>query len=838
MRGAPFSLQGKGDVPVEVAAATGALWKSTATSSSGSGGSSGGGIGKKGGVEPRSVLDHRRSPSPPTSTSTLCSSQGGGGGGSTDSAGVAAVSDNPLHKWPPSQDTPSSASAEAAVGGGGGNGEGRREDWTAELQPIPAGLEIGLLGSDKCGLGMEDWESVMLAEPGGGGGTSPGHDQSFLKWIMGEVEDPTSAGGLRQQCHHQVLPQVAMEFEGGGGALGGPPGLVDPVFGFEHLGGMGVGLSGSLVAPPPSSSSSSSSPVASLGGFSVLNSNNGSTNIDSRILPISPGSGHLQALKGPIFGNNSNPNPFFSPPAGNTLQLPLSMPPGMLFQEPSVEEKPHLFGPNLFLSPQQAHPPPPNPAFFLPYAQPDQQQHHPLLPPRPKRLQYSMADPSCQVPPGVPFSDPVKDPFLRRLQQQQHPQGAESLHPLPYHNLPQVPMKPKVASDEAAAATAAHQQQQQQQQVLVDQLLKAAEMVEARNFVNARGILARLNHQLSPIGKPLVRSAYYCKEALQCIITHSSNSVLPSTFPPLLRNPSSAALSTPLDVVLKLSAYKAFSEVSPIVQFANFTCTQALLEELNGCGHIHIIDFDIGVGGQWSSFMQELAQRRCSATAATPVLKITAFASLYSNHPLELGLTRENLSQFASDLNIPFEINILSIDNFEPANLLNVVRSDEAIAVNLPVGLAYPSIAALLRLVKQLAPKIVVSVDHGCDRSEATFSRYFLHSLQSAAFLLDSIDAAGTSLDVTNKIERYLLQPRIENAFLVRHRAADKALPWRTLFNSSGFVSVPFSNFTETQAECLLKRFQVRGFHVEKRQQSLLLCWQQGELASVSAWRC
>jgi hypothetical protein len=47
-----------------------------------------------------------------------------------------------------------------------------------------------------------------------------------------------------------------------------------------------------------------------------------------------------------------------------------------------------------------------------------------------------------------------------------------------------------------------------------------------------------------------------------------------------------------------------------VLQFTNFTATQALLDEIGGSTSscIHVIDFDLGVGGQWASFLQELAR--------------------------------------------------------------------------------------------------------------------------------------------------------------------------------------------------------------------------------------
>ncbi|KAJ6818104.1 scarecrow-like protein 6 [Iris pallida] len=433
-----------------------------------------------------------------------------------------------------------------------------------------------------------------------------------------------------------------------------------------------------------------------------------------------------------------------------------------------------------------------NPGFFLPL--PPQSDHSLIIPSPPKRHHHHSVQ--------LPFAPPNPAPVPYQLQQR--------------------PGKPK---DEAAAAAA-----QQQQEALVDQLFKAADLVETGNPLGAREILARLNQQLpaSPLGlKPLLRSAIYFKESLLRLLSPTTSSSNNNRTPPI---------SNPWDLVLKLSAYKAFSEASPFLHFANFTCTQTLLEELAHADRIHIVDFDISVGGHWSSFMQELAHRRAQAV---PFLKVTAFVSPSSFLPLELQLTRQNLSHFAADHGIPFELNILAVESFDPNTLLAASSPAEAVAVNLPAGCHYSvPFPTLLRLVKQLSPRVLVSVERGCDRSDLSFTHCFLHCFQSCTVLLDSIDAAGASSDVAGEIERFLVQPWVEGALAGRHRAVEKMHPWRTLLASVGFVPLHFSNFTEMQAECLLKRVQVRGFHVEKRQSSLFLYWQRGELGSISAWRC
>ncbi|XP_010258971.1 PREDICTED: scarecrow-like protein 6 [Nelumbo nucifera] len=810
MRGMPFNLQGKGVLEVaEISSISGAKWKKEATCL---------------GNEPTSVLDTRRSPSPPTSTSTLSSSLGGGCG-STDTAGVAAVSDNPPQKWPPTQQQEDSSAAVAESGScvGGGVGGSRKDEWTSELQPIPTALEIvsgGATGAEKCGLGMEDWESVLSESA-----ASPSQEQSLLRWIMGDVDDPTS--GLK----HLLQGGGSSEFEGNAGGFG----IVDQGFGFESI-GAGASLSGNVMG--------TINPSLAFPG-SVFppnnNSNSNSNNQNGRVGSVTsvPNASPLPNYKVPCFASNNNgtpPNPIF-PPSANNLPLPISFPPGVFYpqqqhqQPPQLEpadEKPQLFNPQLLMNQQQAHHPQ-NPPFLVPLSYAQQEQHL-LLPPQPKRP-HSAIDPSCQIPPKVPFADSGQELFLRRQQlqqqqQQQEQQGFPQLQLLPPH-LQQRPTtmatKPKVVGtgDEVA---------HQQQQALVDQLFKAAELVEAGNSVHARGILARLNHQLSPVGKPLQRAAFYFKEALQLLLLTSNNTATS----PSPRN------STHFDVVLKIGAYKAFSEISPLLQFANFTCNQALLEALDRSDRIHIIDFDIGIGGQWASFMQELA----SKPGGAPSLKITAFTSPTSHDQLELRLTRENLTHFANDLGIAFDLDIVNLDSFDPASWSLAplhVSDSEAVAVNLPVGSSVTqlsSVPSLLRFVKQLSPKIVVSVDRGCDRSDLPFSHHFLYSLQSFSILLDSLDAVNVNSDAVHKIEKFLFQPRIEGIVLGRQRAPEKMLPWRNVFASAGFSPVPFTNFTETQAECLVKRLHVRGFHVEKRQASLILCWQRGELVSASAWRC
>ncbi|KAM3322983.1 scarecrow-like protein 22 [Capsicum chacoense] len=721
---------------------------------------------------PSAVLDTIRSPRPITSSSTLSSSLGDGGGGgggggtaSTDTAGggVAAVSANPSSKWR-QQDNTTATSSNV----GGAESE-LQQVQTPSLEMGSAAAAAAATGGEKCA--MEEWEgglseSVMA---------SPCQEQSILRWIMGDVDDPSMANLNRVL---QVSGPGDYEFNGGFG-------VVDQGFGVDPVGQIGSFM--------PAISSSSSFPNTRMNSDKIgLVSN-----------PPPP----ANLLQNPIFpslSNNLGPIAF-----GQTQQQPFE----------STDLKPHSFNSQFLINQHQTQIPQ-NPSFLLPLPF-GQQEQNLVLPPQAKRHNPGL-EPGSQISKGL---------FLDAGHQQQPtpPHGlAHQLQLLPHFRPGAMGTKPKVVGEEMGQFHQLQQQQQQQQQAIIDQLFKAAELVQTGNPVLAQGILARLNHQLSPIGKPFYRAAFHCKEALQLLLHANTNNLN-----------ASMASSSPFTLIFKIGAYKSFSEISPVAQFANFTCNQALLEVLDGFERIHIVDFDIGYGGQWASLMQELALR----SGGAPTLKITALASPSTHDQLELGLTRENLIHFASEINMAFEFEILSIDSLNSTSwsLPPLISENEAIAVNLPVSSlsSYQlSLPLVLRFVKQLSPRIVVSVDRGCDRTDLPFPNHVIQALQSYSNLLESLDAVNVNFDALQKIERFLVQPGIERIVMGRFRSPEKTQYWRTLFVSSGFSPLSLSNFTESQAECVVKRTPVRGFHVEKRQSSLVLCWQRKELISASAWRC
>ncbi|OWM66361.1 scarecrow-like protein 15 [Punica granatum] len=378
----------------------------------------------------------------------------------------------------------------------------------------------------------------------------------------------------------------------------------------------------------------------------------------------------------------------------------------------------------------------------------------------------------------------------------------------------------------------------------LEELIQVADCVDSGELQPAQVILARLNHRLrSPAGKPLHRAGFFFKEALQSLLVSGSNCSPPQ-------------LSTWPDIVQTIKAYKAFSGISPISMFSHFTANQALLETLDDSPLVHIVDFDIGLGGQYASLMREVAERARGSHA--PALRVTAVVA--EEYAVETRLIRENLAQFAHDLNLRFSIDFVLNRAFDMLSFRAVKFVDgESLAVHLSPGTIFRlgsagHVARFLGDLRRLSPKVVVFGDSepwwglcgSTGGGSGSFRRSFVSCLEHYSTVFESLDAAAGcggagsgGGDWPRKIETYLMQPRINSAVEAAASASKRGAvpPGREVFQAAGMRAVQLSQFADYQAECLLGKVQVRGFHVAKRQAELVLCWHDRALVATSAWR-
>ncbi|XP_060192239.1 scarecrow-like protein 15 [Lycium barbarum] len=362
----------------------------------------------------------------------------------------------------------------------------------------------------------------------------------------------------------------------------------------------------------------------------------------------------------------------------------------------------------------------------------------------------------------------------------------------------------------------------------VDELIRFAECFETNAFQLAHVILARLNQRLrSAVGKPLQRAAFYFKEALQAQLAGSTRQTRPS---------SSS------DVIQTIKSYKIFSNISPIPMFSSFTANQAVLEAVDGSMLVHVIDFDIGLGGHWASFMKELADKAEGRKSNVPVLRITALVP--EEYAVESRLIRENLNQFARELNIGFEIDFVLIRTFELLSFKAIkFMEGEKTAVLLSPAIFKRVGSGFINDLRRISPNVVVHVDSEglMGYGGLSFRQTVIDGLEFYSTLLESLEAAnisgGNCSDWMRKIENFVLFPKIVDMVAAVGRRGGGG-SWKDAMVAAGFRPVGLSQFADFQADCLLGRVQVRGFHVAKRQAEMLLCWHDRALVATSAWRC
>lgn len=357
----------------------------------------------------------------------------------------------------------------------------------------------------------------------------------------------------------------------------------------------------------------------------------------------------------------------------------------------------------------------------------------------------------------------------------------------------------------------------------VDELIQFADCFDTNAVQLAQVILQQLNQKLrSAAGDPLRRAVFYFKEALQSLLTGSTRSASSSS-----------------DVIQTIKAYKIFSNISPIPMFSSFTANQAMLEAVDGSMLVHVMDFDIGFGCHWASFMKELADKAESVHAKPPILRITALVP--EEYAVESRLIRENLTQFARELNIGLDVDFVLIRTFELLSFkaIKFIDGEKIVVLLSPAIFRRVGAGSFVTDLRRVSPHVVVHVDNEgmMGPGPSSIRQTVIEGLELYSSLLESLEAAnvgGGGGDWIKKIENFVLFPKIVEMV---GAAGSRGMPWKEAFVAAGFRPVGLSQFADFQANCLLGRVQIGGFHVAKRHAEMLLCWHDRALVSTSAWR-
>nr|QFR35738.1 DELLA protein DWARF8-LIKE [Jansenella griffithiana] len=397
--------------------------------------------------------------------------------------------------------------------------------------------------------------------------------------------------------------------------------------------------------------------------------------------------------------------------------------------------------------------------------------------------------------------------------------------------------------DFAAALAAMRREEEEAAGIrLVHLLMSCAGAVEAGDHAGASGHLADAHAALASVSPAsgIGRVAVHFTAALSRRLFPPTPSPPPPPPPPPPPAPAADADHAFL--------YHHFYEAGPYLKFAHFTANQAILEAVQGCNHVHIVDFNLMQGLQWPALIQALALR----PGGPPSLRLTGIGPPSPPGRDDLRDVGVRLADLARSVRVHFSFRGVAanrLDEVRPWMLQ--VSPGEAVAVNSVLQLhrllADPSssadarapIDAVLDCVASMRPRVLAVVEQEADHNKPGFLDRFTEALFYYSAVFDSLDAAsGGAGDPA--AEAYL-EREIRDIVCAegaeRRERHEPLRQWRDRLGRAGLAGVPLGANALRQARMLVGLFSGEGHCVEEADGCLTLGWHGRPLFSASAWR-
>ncbi|KAK3164917.1 hypothetical protein QOZ80_1AG0026510 [Eleusine coracana subsp. coracana] len=434
---------------------------------------------------------------------------------------------------------------------------------------------------------------------------------------------------------------------------------------------------------------------------------------------------------------------------------------------------------------------------------------------------------------SFPFQWPVADPSP--------PPGPDvlGLPPLPpdaadvaYYAEDDMSLPPDFFQADASALAAAVRREEEEAAGirLVHLLMSCAGAVQSGDAALASALLADAHAALAAVS---------AASGIGRVAVHFAAALSRRLFPPSPSPPPHMDSELHAQVL-----YHHFYEACPYLKFAHFTANQAILEAVQGCAAVHVIDFSLMQGLQWPALIQALALR----PGGPPALRITGIGPPSPPGRDDLRDVGLRLADLARAVRVRFSFRGVAanrLDEVRPWML--EVSPGEAVAVSSVLQLhrllaVDPSstdhnkapIDAVLDCVASVRPKVFAVVEQEADHNKPGFLDRFTEALFYYSSVFDSLDAGDAAAEAYLDREICDVVCAEGAARLERHEPLRR---WRDRLAKAGFAAVPLGPSALRQARMLVGLFSGEGHCVEEAGGCLTLGWHGRPLFAASAWR-
>ncbi|XP_010064981.3 DELLA protein RGL1 [Eucalyptus grandis] len=372
---------------------------------------------------------------------------------------------------------------------------------------------------------------------------------------------------------------------------------------------------------------------------------------------------------------------------------------------------------------------------------------------------------------------------------------------------------------------------------LAEILLGAAEKVGCQQFDAASKLLNQCDELCCNTGNPVERVVYYISEALREKIDRETGRISIKGLGKKMN------LDLDEDIMRPSPPIMLSHQLVPFSQIQQFSAIQTIMENVAEAKKVHVVDFGIWSGVQWTVLMQALMNRReCSLE----LLKITAIGTCSQQAIEDTG---KRLETFARLFHVPFSFKIIMLqDMLELKEDLFDLDKEEFIVVYarflLKTMIPQPErLESVMKVIKKLNPCVMMVTEVESNHNSPAFTHRFPEVLFYYSAYFDCLEECTERDDENRTVLESVYSGQGIRTILAaegeeRNIRNIKIDVWRAFFSRFGMVEVDLGTASLYQANLMVKKFPCgSSCTLEMNGKCLIIGWKGTPIHSLSAWQ-